>query len=426
MSKLYTEGTSKALIRQNIILSHVGIQHSHRIVFALQQVGRLRFFFTSYYYKQDFIAKIVQKLRPSLHQSLLSVRSFPGLNDSAIRIFPVFDILKVLTWRLLGLTQFAISFVRKFDAYYDRLLSALYIPKTPCVWISYVNCSLYSFQAVKKRGGIAILDMPTLHHRSIKKILEAEKVLAPEFAASLTDVFIPALYPRLEAEFEEATYITVPSEFVRQSLVENGIAPEKIIKIPYGTHLTPIDPSTIKPYHVGTTLELVFVGQIQQKKGIKYILEAVKNLRERGCDVRLRLVGKVFDCQDALQRYDGHYELVPFMPREQLRELFLSAHILVSPSLIEGSSLAIMEAMAVGLLPIVSEHCGAEAVDSGKNGYLVPIRSSAVFETHITDLLANPAKIAAMRVAAVQTIQNEFRWENYYTRWQQFVDGLPL
>jgi glycosyltransferase involved in cell wall biosynthesis len=412
--------------RQNIILSHIGTQHSHRIVFALQQVARLHSFFTGYYYKQGFISTIIQRIKPGLHQSLLSVRSFPGLSDSTIRIFPIFDILKVLTWKTLGLTQFAISFVRQFDTYYDRLLSQFYVPKTPCVWIGYVNCSLSTFQTVKKRGGIAILDMPTLHHRTIKKILEAEKVLAPEFAASLTDVFIPELYPRLEAEFEEATYITVPSEFVRQSLVENGIAPEKIVKIPYGTHLTPIDPSTIKPYQAGTTLELVFVGQIQQKKGIKYILEAVKNLRERGCDVRLRLVGKPFDCQEALQHYNGHYELVPFMPREQLRELFLNAHILVSPSLIEGSSLTIMEAMAVGLLPIVSEHCGAEAVDSGRNGYLVPIRSSAIFETHITDLLSNPAKIAAMRVAAVQTIQNEFRWENYYTRWQQFVDGLPL
>ena len=412
--------------RQNIILSHVGIQHSHRIIFALQQVGRLRFFYTAYYYKQNFVATIIEKLNPSLHQSLLAVRSFSGLDDRHIRIFPAFDILKVLTWKVLGLTQFAISFVRKFDAYYDKFLALFYVPKTPCVWISYVNCSLYSFQAVKKRGGIAVLDMPTLHHRSIKKILEEEKILTPEFAASLTDVFIPELYPRLEAEFEEATFITVPSDFVRQSLVENGIAPEKIVKIPYGTHLTPIDPPTIQPYKAGTTLELVFVGQIQQKKGVKYILEAVKNLRERGCNVRLRLVGKVFDCAEALSYYDGHYELVPFMPREQLRELFLNAHILVSPSLIEGSSLTIMEAMAVGLLPIVSEHCGAEAVRTGENGYIVPIRSSEIFETHITDLLENPAKMADMRIAAVNTIQNEFRWENYYTRWQQFVDTLTL
>ncbi len=412
--------------RQNIILSHVGIQHSHRVVFALQKVGRLHRFFTSYYYKNDFIAKIIQKIRPSLHQSLLSVRSFPGLDDSKIRIFPVFDILKVMTWKILGLTQFAISFVRKFDAYYDKLLSLFYVPKSPCIWIGYVNCSLYSFQAVKKRGGIAVLDMPTLHHRSIKKILEEEKALVPEFAASLTDVFIPELYPRLEAEFDKATYITVPSDFVKHSLIENGISPDKIVKIPYGTHLEPINPDTIKPYKAGETLELVFVGQIQQKKGIKYILEAVKNLRERGVNVRLRLVGKVFDCAEALQYYNGHYELVPFMPREQLRELFLNAHILVSPSLIEGSSLTIMEAMAVGLLPIVSEHCGAEAVKSGDNGYLVPIRSSAIFEEHIANLLQNPAKIAAMRAAAVTTIQNEFRWENYYTRWQNFVDSLPL
>jgi glycogen synthase len=78
--------------------------------------------------------------------------------------------------------------------------------------------------------------------------------------------------------------------------------------------------------------------------------------------------------------------------------------VLVLPSLYEDLSSALIEAMAAGL-PVVATRVGgtADLVRHGVNGLLVAPRDPVALAAAISEILADPAAAAGMRVAARST-----------------------
>jgi glycosyltransferase involved in cell wall biosynthesis len=84
------------------------------------------------------------------------------------------------------------------------------------------------------------------------------------------------LVRRIKGERALADFLLVPSKFVETCLVENGVDPRKIVRIPYG-----VDPSTFAPGEPDQQrpFTALFAGQLGLRKGLKYLLEAWASLR---------------------------------------------------------------------------------------------------------------------------------------------------
>jgi glycosyltransferase involved in cell wall biosynthesis len=123
---------------------------------------------------------------------------------------------------------------------------------------------------------------------------------------------------------------------------------------------------------------LVCVGRICAQKGQLLLIEAARQLLERGEKFKLVLVGDGelrTEIEALVKRYklDSCVQITGLISSEQLRAAIVAARALVLPSFAEGLPMVIMEAMALSR-PIISTFVAGipELVIPGEHGWLVP------------------------------------------------------
>ena len=88
----------------------------------------------------------------------------------------------------------------------------------------------------------------------------------------------------------------------------------------------------------------------------------------------------------------GDIEFTGTVGAERLRDLMTSAEVFVSVPSSDGTSVALLQAMAAGAFPIVSDlESQREWIDDGQNGLRVPLRAPAALAESITHALGNAA-----------------------------------
>lgn len=138
-----------------------------------------------------------------------------------------------------------------------------------------------------------------------------------------------------------------------------------------------------EPWQGERPFKVYSCGRLNPVKGHKYLIEAVKQLRQQGFDVQLQIAGEDErggkgyrkDIEQILkdQSLEDCVELLGSVSEEQHRHYLKEADLFALGSLEEGISVAVMEAMALEL-PVVMTRVGGmhELIDSGVNGVLVP------------------------------------------------------
>lgn len=153
--------------------------------------------------------------------------------------------------------------------------------------------------------------------------------------------------------------ITVDSTSVA-ALQQRGIA--GIVYIPNG-----VDPEfwaqkENEPREKRSGVTFLFVGRLEEQKGLKYLIEAAKDLKSEEVNFSVLLVG------DGSQRHllehfvtsnglGNHVRLLGKVGLEDLRRIYLNSDIFLLPSLWEGMPLTLLEAWASGL-PVIITNVG--------------------------------------------------------------------
>ncbi len=134
---------------------------------------------------------------------------------------------------------------------------------------------------------------------------------------------------------------------------------------------------------VRTEREILFVGQLVERKAVDVLIAAFATMSEEFPHARLVLVG-AGDAMDDLQRRAreaGISDRVRFegaINSGLIDERIRRASILVLPSRWDGWGLVVNEALAVGVPVIVSDRCGAsDLVRSVKDGFVIPADDAA-------------------------------------------------
>jgi glycosyltransferase involved in cell wall biosynthesis len=154
---------------------------------------------------------------------------------------------------------------------------------------------------------------------------------------------------------------------------------------------------------------ILFVGQLSQRKGIKYLLEAVKQLRIP--QLELTLVGGIVGSGKGLIAYRDDFQHVDNVPHYEVHHYFQRADVFVYPSLHEGSAIAIYEALASGL-PVITTPNSGSVVRDGVDGFVVPIRDVDALTEKILALWENDEMRKEMGRNA-RSHSERFTWETY-------------
>jgi glycosyltransferase involved in cell wall biosynthesis len=158
---------------------------------------------------------------------------------------------------------------------------------------------------------------------------------------------------------------------------------------------------------------VLFLGRIEQAKGVFDLLEAIARLVPRFPPVRVSLAG-VGDAQAVRRRaaelgIAGHIELPGWLGEEERRAALERAEVFCLPSHAEGLPMALLEAMAAGKA-VVATRVGAipEAVLDGENGLLVPAQDSAALAIALERVLADAALRLRLGKQARATVEQHF------------------
>jgi glycosyltransferase involved in cell wall biosynthesis len=157
---------------------------------------------------------------------------------------------------------------------------------------------------------------------------------------------------------------------------------------------------------------IAMVGTLKKVKGHCYIIEAMSALAPRHPDVHLLIIGdgELRDDLQAQVTEQGLLDRIHFLgSRQDIPDLLATCDLFVLPSLWEGLSMALLEAMATGLPIVASSVSGTvQAIIPNQTGLLVPPGNVIELAEAIDELLSDPSYAQALGAAAKQRAQAEF------------------
>ena len=285
----------------------------------------------------------------------------------------------------------------------------------------YEDGAAESFAVARELGVRTFYDLPIGYWRVARRLLSEEAQLSPEWAETLEGVSdSDAKLARKDQELALADTVFVASSFTQQTLSEfPGVLPEVVVA-PYGA---PTPTANVSPSvrHPDDPLKVLFVGSLGQRKGLRYLLEAMDSLKGQG-GFNLTLIGTLPGARcDPLRRAVRHHRYIPSLPHAEILGEMRRHHVLVLPSLFEGFGLVLTEAMANGLPIIATPHTAApDLIENGKEGFLVPIRSTEEIATRLTELRSDETKRQGMAEAALRR-SAEQTWRHYRSTISQAI-----
>lgn len=137
-------------------------------------------------------------------------------------------------------------------------------------------------------------------------------------------------------------------------------------------------------------------SRITGRKGLRYLVEALGLLKDEFPQLTLSIMGDGNQraALEELAKEKGLAERVTFLgriPKDETFQHYQEASIFVLPSLNEGMSNALLEALASGL-PILATVTGGthELVEEGENGFFIEMRSAEDIAEKLRKLVADP------------------------------------
>jgi len=208
-------------------------------------------------------------------------------------------------------------------------------------------------------------------------------------------------YKRL---FAAVAAIVVVSRAMEQQLLALGAPRDRLHYIVYGTdteRFTSCDPAK-------NPARFVAVGRFTDKKAPQLTLLAFREAWRKRPDARLTMIGTgpLWESVRQLVRSYGMEDVVELpgvLPPEQVAERLRGARAFVQHSLttgendMEGTPLAVLEAMATGLPVVSTLHAGIpDVVAHGERGLLSPEYDIDAMAQHFVQLIDHPEQAAAM------------------------------
>jgi glycosyltransferase involved in cell wall biosynthesis len=215
---------------------------------------------------------------------------------------------------------------------------------------------------------------------------------------------------RLPALAAYASAFVCVSDAVRQQALARGFPADRLVVLPIGTD------TLAEPPRTGPGEGILFVGRFVEMKGVAPLLEAVAQLRARGINAPVTLVGDGPDGPALRARAEGlGVTFAGWQAQPALRDAMRQARLLALPSIRarsgEAEGLPSVAAEAMGLaLPVIASDAANTAglIVPGENGLVVPAADPAALADAIARLLADPALSRHLGQAARAHVARHF------------------
>lgn len=385
---------------KKVVTAHTGARDNYQLSSAFSEVGLLQTLITDLYFKDSNL--------------------FFGLFNT-IRTNSQIDLREVNSNLILGLDILKKRVLKGSN--HSRTVDSFLSNKALTTAIKFdSNLFLYSYYAYEAFfksnilgfNGMKILFQLHPHPTSIRNILGDELERYPfcsqsinselEFQLSDNDIF------KLVSESKMADYIFVASSFTKSTLVENSVDPSKIFVTPYG-----VDHSKfpyVKKGKKNKTFNILFLGQMVQRKGLADLLCAVEILKS--INIKVFICGRGYVDKGLLSNYSHlNLDIRYNISHLELLNLVKDIDLFVLPSLVEGFGHVILEAMSMGMVPVTSLNtCGPDIIQNGIDGFVISPKDPYGLANLIEKNIENRFDLEEIGHLASKKAQ-EFSWEKF-------------
>lgn len=235
--------------------------------------------------------------------------------------------------------------------------------------------------------------------------------------------------------FEQAELLLPISHLWKGRLKDLG-APQERIKV----HRMGIDVETFeyRERAVSAPVRIVSVARLVEKKGIRYALEALGDLRARrpNLSFEYNIAGDGplrSELEKAVQERDlvDHVKFHGWLQQDEIAALLDDSEILLTPSVtakdgdMEGIPVVLMEGMARGLAVVTTRHSGIpELVEHQESGLLVDERDSKGLSEALESLFDAEARMAELGRAARARVEQEFEIRKLNDRLEKLLEEI--
>lgn len=255
-------------------------------------------------------------------------------------------------------------------------------------------------KAKKKHQAVTILDRGSSHVRNYNAIGNAL-----EFSH-----FHDSYIREDENQYQIVDYITIPSDYAKETFIENGISEHKLFLNPYGFF-----PKHFSFVPCSDEYDVIMVGQWGKRKGCEMVVNALKET-----DYKLLHVGSMTMEFPELKNF-SHIDPVQ---EKELIHYYQRAKIFLFPSYDDGFGLVLLQAAACGLPIICSRNCGGPTLKRMLNDTDNIYVMTEISSDEIINGLEYFKKKGVEHSDYMKDYLPEISWEAYGKRLHQFLQQL--
>ncbi|MDT7864327.1 MAG: glycosyltransferase family 4 protein [Thermoproteota archaeon] len=329
------------------------------------------------------------------------------------------------------------------NAYHVQIPKHIFkIPPVPLPQVSIFNLLAYKkFEEIKYKINPDLIDVQHVHISPIVHMIKEKDKLAITCQGTEIGLFnlsrnylslINLVNSRFEKDtFEKSKIIITASEFLKKELIcYYNLPSHKIVTIHNGIDIKEYEFSNIIKIglkdKLGVSNIILFVGGFSRRKGIHILLKALSEIKEKdwiliivgGGDLKSR---EEFINLSKSLNIENKIVNLPFISsreRELLKSILFEADIFVHPSLYEGFSLAILEAMAAGKAIIATRRGGTpEALNNA--GIL--IRASSEELKNALELLISDIELRKKYSKLAKERAKIFDWTQIAEKYNSYL-----
>jgi len=233
---------------------------------------------------------------------------------------------------------------------------------------------------------------------------------------------------------DKSAALTVVSKAMKKTVVDMGVAPDKVEVIPMGVDLKGL--FTPDPGVQRKTDELLFVGRLVEVKGLQILLDAMPKVLAKHPGIRLVVAGagpleSELRASAAKLNMTDCVDFLGMVPQSKLPLLYQQATLAVFPFIVtksgvqEGFGLVVVEAMGC-CCPVIAGDLPAihDTVVHEENGLIFPSGSSQALADSILKLLDDPELRARLAEEGRKSVVRNFDWEIIAGRYAEIYGKL--